>query len=1835
MKNTFFLGQRKVCSKVVAMLTIVVFVLSFLSPIAYVFAETRLNLPAPGEMVSVSHGFNAPMIKGMNLSKENALTFDFVIDKGDSRIEGDALSAESQKLVKYFLAALTIPDDEVWVNLSPYQEDTIIPHALGQTELGKDMLAQDYLLKQLTASLTSPQNPVGQDLWNKIYMEATKLYGTTEIPINTFSKVWIVPDKAVVVEKDQSVFIAESHLKVMLEKDYLALHENLVNGHNAGDETVSDEIFLEINEISASVMRKTVIPQLEWEINYGKNFAPVRQIFHSVILANWYKQNLKEGILSKAYVNQHKIAGINVDDETVTQKIYDQYLEALEEGVYNVTREDFDPSSQTVLERRYFSGGYSPTGQVTIEPFSAAREKRFNNDIIRAIDTGQLISLSAQFEPRTSGADVAFVVAQSSDLAERGVQLATREQVAEAVHHYGGVDLAEATDIAEVIQKAMAAAVPASFNEALIKAQVPRNVKMGLTDPLAEQFFTRIGQDTLSSSNVSKPAMNLKQLKIPDFQRVAEDAGQQTEEHAKETSWLIRDYVETMPINASSDKIQSDLRQRGIPQNVVAALVRPDLDTIVAQLAATQSLKNSQRAAIAMQIQTPSADYAMLILSPDEDKILSTIGLQTTPQKKVARIAAGVVGKLAAGNVAIAMQQVAETEIFGTPRFIEKVVQATGMDLSDIVKVKHALESRLPALSIPNLNLTSLLQESIVPAKLASTPAIKDKVAEKFSQPGISDKDLTIIAQTVKEVALKSGSGASLGFIDIEVKAQLARIPQLSSAANSAITNTSIVDADTMQGLSAAVPTAKFSAAAKIASLQRGGMQALDMNQELSPGEASALKTAAPQLLPRADLTRFLAPIFGQKAAPKVAAAMQETAEKETFGTENFFAEVSRISGVAPQNIIKAIPVLESSLPDLVIPKLGRSARAGSSQDNIIAFQMAPTSAVEEFVSVRIPTSTSQEQKKIAKVVKIAAYELGPEASVAQLEERVQDRLLNMPQLSPATKTSLKSKEIISSDASRNFKSGIPTEKITAVSKAASIRSQKTEQPVRQLLDQGDISGLTTAGVQLVPRADLVKLLTPIVGKADAPKLARAIQEAGETDAVGTPGFDEKLTQTTGIAPAIISRVNQSLESTIPDLVIAKLSQSTSFPQESIVPFQMAPIQAVEGEISQRLPMASLQDRKIIAEIVKEEAYKLGPEASVVQLDWQVKERLISANLSTPTKTALKTTSIAAPNAVRNLVVDVPAEKMTVVSKVASIQRGGIESPEIRKNLTTHDVSGFKSASVQLMPQRDIAKTVVPFVGTANASKVAQAMQTVAETESVGTEKFFTAMAKLVTNVTKSDIVKASNAIEAVIPDMAIAKFSKLIGEPQQGVPAFQMASYSDIERRVSNLFPSASAVESKEIAKAIKAEAYALGPDASLTQLQTGIQKRLANVPELGSQTKAEINSTEIATPTMAESLSRDIPKAKISSVTKVAAVKQAAALTNLGQSERRLLSTAGLQMATLDQFAYAMQLTGGDQLLNPQRLAQSLKNATDYAGAQNYGSPEFNEVLKQQGASDVDIAFVNSPAMQENLINIASHTLPSLDIGSGVVIYKAAKTSDVAKMIKLIAPNTSDTQVNAISGAIKNVAANLPATASMDEFEAQLASQPVVSKAIAQQLGQPQTLSKLSIEIGRGQMADLKKFSVNQVAQKREIRRTALARLPMNQLKIVFAKSKIPEDDIQMFEELRQNNPEVFASSANLDVQLPKTIRAALAQPSSQLAMNLEKVGGINFSANMINMKVVQEGGGVSVPLPTTDADLMNIDGLYPVIINIAPATIQSVPFLSSEETNEKTGIFELSLK
>ena len=103
---------------------------------------------------------------------------------------------------------------------SPYEKDRIIPQSFGLTEMGRDLLAEDYMLKQITASLIYPEGEIGKKFWKRIYEEAAKKFGTTNIPVNTFNKVWIVPEKAVVYEnaKAGTAYVVEAKLKVCWNK---------------------------------------------------------------------------------------------------------------------------------------------------------------------------------------------------------------------------------------------------------------------------------------------------------------------------------------------------------------------------------------------------------------------------------------------------------------------------------------------------------------------------------------------------------------------------------------------------------------------------------------------------------------------------------------------------------------------------------------------------------------------------------------------------------------------------------------------------------------------------------------------------------------------------------------------------------------------------------------------------------------------------------------------------------------------------------------------------------------------------------------------------------------------------------------------------------------------------------------------------------------------------------------------------------------------------------------------------------------------------------------------------------------------------------------------------------------------------------------------------------------------------------------------------------------------------------------------------------------------------------------------------------------------------------
>jgi len=318
-------------------------------------------LPAPGKFVSLTPSFSPPLIRGLKVFKNNPFKFEFIMSQGDNDHQDDNgesyfakqvfLKEEASKLVRYFLASLTVPEKDMWVNLSPYERNHIIPREFGITEMGKELLAQDYLLKQVTASVMYPEGDVGKEFWSKIYQEAYRRFGTTNVSINTFNKVWIVPQTAVVYENavDNTAVIVESKLKVMLEEDYLALNKS---SQNNSVKTDSDEN----RQLSNELIRQVILPLLDKEVNTGKNFAVLRQVYNSLILALWYKNKLKQSLISKGYVDRKKVNGVEVKDKNVDQEIYKQYLKSYKKGVYNYIKEEMSPTNE-VIPRKYFSGG--------------------------------------------------------------------------------------------------------------------------------------------------------------------------------------------------------------------------------------------------------------------------------------------------------------------------------------------------------------------------------------------------------------------------------------------------------------------------------------------------------------------------------------------------------------------------------------------------------------------------------------------------------------------------------------------------------------------------------------------------------------------------------------------------------------------------------------------------------------------------------------------------------------------------------------------------------------------------------------------------------------------------------------------------------------------------------------------------------------------------------------------------------------------------------------------------------------------------------------------------------------------------------------------------------------------------------------------------------------------------------------------------------------------------------------------------------------------------------------------------------------------------------------
>src|SRR5476649_1439151 len=125
--NTLDMNKKlfKQIQKSISIAVLIAFIGTSIKSPAYAQVSPMPFMPKPGVMVHLSPEFTPAHLKGIVIHPENALKFDFIVYKGDTAFNDQQKKAEYTKLIKYFLASLAVPDDNQWVNLSPYEKDRI------------------------------------------------------------------------------------------------------------------------------------------------------------------------------------------------------------------------------------------------------------------------------------------------------------------------------------------------------------------------------------------------------------------------------------------------------------------------------------------------------------------------------------------------------------------------------------------------------------------------------------------------------------------------------------------------------------------------------------------------------------------------------------------------------------------------------------------------------------------------------------------------------------------------------------------------------------------------------------------------------------------------------------------------------------------------------------------------------------------------------------------------------------------------------------------------------------------------------------------------------------------------------------------------------------------------------------------------------------------------------------------------------------------------------------------------------------------------------------------------------------------------------------------------------------------------------------------------------------------------------------------------------------------------------------------------------------------------------------------------------------------------------
>lgn len=322
------------------------------------FAQAAGPFPLPGYLSGISAPagkFHPAHIRSLGY-EERSRSFSVLVDNGDNK---DVPKNQIDDLWEYLKTGLNTPEDKFWVNLRPDSPDSIIDPALETSAIGKILLEADLQLKKELASLTSPETAAGKEYWGKLYAKTEQIYGGEDVEIPTVTRPWIVPGEIILGYDKNAVYIYKAGLKVMLEEDYIRSESGTgYPGKIFSSGGYDGEKFRAVNEYSTQLLKKAIIPELTRRVNTSSKYAALRQVYYSLILAQWVKTRYSDQFHEAFGGSQPGSAASALRPISFSKDgYYKAYLRSFREGEYRKEETVWDKHGAVI--RQYVSGGVS------------------------------------------------------------------------------------------------------------------------------------------------------------------------------------------------------------------------------------------------------------------------------------------------------------------------------------------------------------------------------------------------------------------------------------------------------------------------------------------------------------------------------------------------------------------------------------------------------------------------------------------------------------------------------------------------------------------------------------------------------------------------------------------------------------------------------------------------------------------------------------------------------------------------------------------------------------------------------------------------------------------------------------------------------------------------------------------------------------------------------------------------------------------------------------------------------------------------------------------------------------------------------------------------------------------------------------------------------------------------------------------------------------------------------------------------------------------------------------------------------------------------------------